>query len=162
MKKLYFDETENNKCIGIFMTDVEIISAGTTIYAMPITDKNYQYQEIAHHYDIHFIFEDNIPMIPFYTVPQIDIMATDSNGGFIGTLGHLSDLSSQSPICYIDINRQCYLIAPNGPAFLQNLSHWKNNLVPYNDVLFYDSKASAQKALDFITLQDINNKISPY
>lgn len=155
MKKVYFDETENHKCIGIFIRDTQVIRAGTTINAMPISDKNEQYKQIAEDYDLHFIFEDQIPNINFYTIPQIDIIATDSNGGYIGTIGQFTDLSAPNPICYIDANQNAYLIATNMQNLLQNLATWKNNLTPYKKITFYKSKTQAQQQLEFITIQDL-------
>ena len=98
MKKVYFDETEAHECMSLFIKDVEIIHAGTTVYSMPATHKNSEYKKFADEYDIHFIFDDDIPQINFYTIPQIDIMATDSQGGFIGTIGQMTDLESDAQI----------------------------------------------------------------
>lgn len=44
---------------------------------MDVTDKNQEYQRYAKDYDIQFIFDDNIPNIEFYTVPQVDVMAKE-------------------------------------------------------------------------------------
>ena len=65
MKKLYFDATEKNECIAIFSPQAEIVSAGTTVYAMPIKDWNEEYQRYADEYDIHFIFDNALPHIDF-------------------------------------------------------------------------------------------------
>ncbi len=154
MKTLYLDRT-GNRCIGISAKDINIVNAGTTIYAMPISDKNKEYNKIADKYDIHFIFDDNVPKIDFYTIPQVDIMATDSNGGYIGTIGQISDLESNAPICYIDKNRKCYLIAENGKMFLNVLSIWKTCLKEYNHITFYKSIDHAKQKVEFIDIPDI-------
>ena len=39
--------------------------------------------------------------VDFYAVPRVDIMAVDSRGGYIGTVGGLTDIESEFPICYI-------------------------------------------------------------
>lgn len=44
--------------------------------------KDDTYTMLADLYDIRFIFESNIPIVNFYTVPRIDIFATDSNNGY--------------------------------------------------------------------------------
>ena len=155
MKKLYFDATEKNECIAIFSPQAEIVSAGTTVYAMPIKDWNEEYQRYADEYDIHFIFDNALPHIDFYTVPQVDILAVDSNGGYIGTVGQQSDLESAAPICYIDKNRNCYLVANNGAAFLESVSAWKDNLKPYHEITFYKSKSDAEKVLTFVDRQTL-------
>ena len=97
-----------------------------------------------------FIFDDNIPKVSFYTVPQVDVFATDREGGLIGTVGSMTDLQSDLPICYINKNRECFLIATSGKEFLETTTNWKNNLKPYNEVIFYKSKLEAEKELRFI------------
>ena len=155
MKKLYLDVTEMKTCTSVSVKDAEVIRAGTTIYSMPVKDKSDEYQRFAQEYDIHFIFDDNIPQIGFYTVPQVDIMATDSDGGYIGTIGQQCDLESDAPICYIDSNRNCYLIAENGKEFLENAAVWKNCLKAYESIVFYNSKADAEKELEFVNIHSL-------
>ena len=152
MKKVYLDVTELKECTSVWMKDVEIIRAGTTIYSMPIRHRNAEYQRYADEYDIHFIFDDNIPVIDFYTIPQIDILATDSNGGYIGTIGQMSDLESNAPIGYIDKDRRCYLISKTGKEFMERVSSWKDALEPYDEIKFYSSKADAMKENEFLIL----------
>lgn len=145
MEKLYIDAVSSKDCTAIFIRDVEVIFAGTTVYSMPVAEKNEEYQRYADEYDIHFLFDDDIPVIDFYTVPQVDIMAVDSNGGYIGTVGQISDLESNAPICYIDNHRNCYLAAENGADFLEHASVWKKHLKPYEGIKIYDTKADAEK-----------------
>ena len=150
MKKLYFDETEAHECMSLFIKDVEIIHAGTTVYSMPAAHKNSEYRKFADEYDIHFIFDDDIPHINFYTIPQVDIMATDSQGGFIGTIGQMTDLESDAQICYIDNERNCYLIAENAKDFINCAPVWRNCLKDYNGITFYNSKSDAEKVVEFV------------
>ena len=63
MKK-YID-VEEWDCTSVFIKDVDIVAAGNTVYSMQIKDKNDEYQKIAKKYDVHFIFDDNIPQIDF-------------------------------------------------------------------------------------------------
>lgn len=150
MKKSYLDVVELDECTSVFAKDVDIISAGTTISSMPVEYRNQEYQRYADEYDVHFIFDDHIPRIDFYAVPQVDIMAVDSNGGYIGTRGQISDLDAAEPICYIDSEKKCFLAAQNGRDFLKNIATWKNRLKPYHDITFYGTKAEAEKELEFI------------
>lgn len=83
IKTVYYDATTLNECIGVLSSSIKVMAAGTTIYSMPCNEKNNEYEKYAKEYDIHFIFADIIPHINFYTIPQVDIMATDSLGGFI-------------------------------------------------------------------------------
>lgn len=150
MKK-YID-MEEWKCTSVFIKDVDIVAAGNTVYSMQIKDKNDEYQEIAKKYDVHFIFDDNIPQIDFYTIPYIDIMATDSFGGYIGTIGEVSSFESRAPICYISKEKQCYMIADNFKAFMQHLDSWKNQMTLEETVVFYKTKSEAKAANEFLDL----------
>lgn len=159
MKKMYLDVTETDGCIGVLVKDVEIVFAGTTVYSMSARHKNEEYQRYADEYDIHFIFDDNMPEIDFYTIPQVDILATDSKGCYIGTIGNTSDLQSDAPICYIDKNTwKSYLIAESGEEFLKKASTWKESLEPYDGVTFYHSKEDAMKENEFINIDEFKEE----
>lgn len=150
MKK-YIDQEEWN-CTGVFVKGVEITAAGNTIHSMQIKDKNDEYQKIAEKYDIHFIFDDHIPKLDFYTIPYIDIMATDSFGGYIGTIGGTSGFESREPVCYISKEKQCYVAADNFNVFMQHLDSWKNQMTAEETVAFYKTKSDAKAANDFLEL----------
>lgn len=155
VRKVYLDITEFTEATSVFVKDAEVILAGTTINSMSANDRNKEYQRYASDYDIHFIFDDCIPYMGFYTVPLVDIMAKDSVGGFIGTVGQKCDLESNAPICYINTDLECFLIASSGKEFLENIESWKNNLKPYDKITIYGSKGEAEKELEFIVLPGI-------
>ncbi len=157
-KKVYLDMTEMKSCTSVWMKDAEIIPAGATVYSMPSKHKNEEYERFAREYDIHFIFDDNIPVIDFYTIPRVDIFATDSEGGYMGTVGQMTDLEGDAPICYIDRKRKCYLICKSGKDFLQKASSWKISMELYTEVEFYPSKAEAMNDNDFLDLSESENK----
>lgn len=147
--------SKSTECIGFIAMDAEVIPAGVTVYAMDIRDKNSDYQKYADEYDIHFIFEDNVPPINFYTVPRVDIFATDGSGGLLGTVGATTDLDAAAPICHIAQNGACSLIADSLSALLQSLvpgGDWKAAITPCNGVTFYKSREEAQRTLDFLSL----------
>lgn len=152
MNIVYLDMTKRANCPAMYIEDIKIITSGTTVYHMSANDKNETYQQYADEYDIHFIFDDNIPELSFYTVPQVDVFATDSEGGLIGTVGSSTDLQSDLPICYINKNKECFLIATSSKEFLETADNWKNNIKPYNEVIFYASKLEAEKELRFINI----------
>ena len=151
--KIYIDATEQG-CTSVWMKDTEIIPAGTTVYSMPVKHKNEEYERFAKEYDIHFIFNDNIPVIDFYTIPRVDIFATDSAGGYIGTIGKMTDFESDASICYINKEKNCYLICKEGKNFLQVVSFWKEVLEPYEEIIFYASKMDAISKNKFIDLSE--------
>lgn len=154
MSKVYLDTTELQlsgiSFVGI--EDTEIILAGTIINSMDINEKNDEYQRYADDYDIQFIFDDCIPSLRFYTVPLVDIVAKDSDGGFIGSLGQQFDLESDSPICYINKELECFIVSKNITEFLENVESWKKNLMLYDKITFYTSKGEAESKLEFFNL----------
>ena len=160
MKKLFLDVTSASKngAIGVFLKDTEIIQAGTTIYSMPTELKDEEYQKFADCYDIHFIFDDRVPEIDFYAVPYVDIMAVDSQGGYIGTVGGLTDLESEFPICYIDKNRKVFRIADNFRSFVANCENWREHWKPWNDVKLFSSKNEAMKEYEFVDIDTLMHK----
>ncbi len=157
MKKVYLDRSKNIGAISIFMADAEVISAGTTIYSMSIKEKNKEYKRFATEYDIHFIFDDNIPEVAFYTVPQFDIMAIDSCGGFIGTIGGFTDMESNMPIGYIDKDKKCYLISNNSKDFMKRVADWKNHLSIYEDMMIFGDIEDAKRVLEFFDFQRLED-----
>lgn len=153
MNKVYLDVTKRKNCPAICIEkDREVITSGITVYQMDSNDKNETYQQYADEYDIHFIFDDDIIKLSFYAVPQVDVFATDSEGGLIGTVGSFTNLQRDLPICYINKNKECFLIANSGKEFLETTKNWKSNLKPYNEVIFYESKLEAEKELRFINI----------
>lgn len=157
MKKVYVDMTENKNCVSIFLKNTDVIQTGTTIYSMPVTDNNTEYQKIADEHDVHFIFDDNIPRIDFYTIPFLDIMAIDSDGGYICTVGEISDLDSNAPICYIDRCKKAFFIADNFKIFLDKIANWKSELQPYDKIQFFPSKEEARKIYEFFDVNTLKS-----
>ena len=71
MEKLYLDRTEIPGNTVLITANAVIINAGTTVYSMPVSCKAPEYDRYAAEFDIHFIFDDNLPQTDFYTVPLI-------------------------------------------------------------------------------------------
>jgi len=151
LRKVYFDKAvSKNACSSVYVKDAEVIAAGTTVYSMSVREKNAEYQKYANLYGIHFIFDDTLLKIDFYAVPQVDVFATDGQGGLFGTIGKTSDLSDDAPICYIDKSRKCFVVAENGSAFLAAAGSWKLHLCPCEEIMIYRSKEDAKQQLEFI------------
>lgn len=159
MRKVYLDMTQANMCISVYVKDAEVILAGTTVNAMSVKYKNSEYQRFAEEYDIHFIFEEDIPRIDFYTVPMVEIFAVDSADGYIGSVGQTTDLQGDIPICYIDRNKRCYLIADNGKEFLKKADQWKENLAPYGDIEFFESFDAAREKYEFLDRTELEEDL---
>lgn len=88
---------------------------------------------------------------------QNNIIAIDSEGGFIGSLGQQFDLECDAPICYINRDLECFIVSENAAEFLKNIESWKKNLKLYDKVTFYHSKTEAERELQFIDLTDLHS-----
>lgn len=155
MRKLYQDRTAFSGGIVVNLEDTEIISAGTTIHSMGVHNRNEEYQTYANDYDIQFIFDDDIPHLEFFTVPHVEIMAKDSKGGFVGLVYQQGVSENNAPICYINMDLECFIISENIEDFLSKIGTWQDNMKPYDKITIYRSKAEAETELEFIDLSDI-------
>lgn len=159
MKKIYLDMTEATMCIGACVTDAEVIPAGAVVSSMSVKHKNSEYERYAREYDIHFIFDDKVPVVDFYTIPMVEIFATDSEGGYIGSVGQAPDLQKEIPICYIDKEHNCYLIAESGKEFLDKVSDWKLQLRPYAKIAFFASLEEAKRKYEFLDREAMEQEL---
>ena len=162
MEIVYYDieEFENESFSNAFvLKNMKPIPAGTSIFSMPDTIKNGKWKSFADKYDIHFIFDNAIPEVKFYAVPQFHIIATDSNGGLIGIIGGKDSLNTHLPIGYVSPERKCYLISPSGNSFLENINQWKQLLKPYNTLTLFNSKEAAKKEENFLDLKQIKSEM---
>ena len=145
MERVYIDMSQvDGSCVGVFVSGKEVVPVGTTVYSMPVEDRDEEYQRYADEYDIHFIFDDRM----------VDIMAWDSEGGYIGTVGGTTDMESDLPICYIDKDRKTYLIAADLKEFLENCKNWKSELKLCEEIEIFTSKEEANKKYTFISMDN--------
>ena len=163
MKRLFLDVTSSNYngangAICVILKDAEIIQAGTTIYSMPTELMDEEYQKFIDCYDIHFIFDNMALNVDFYAVPRVDIMAVDSRGGYIGTVGGLTVIESEFPICYIDTNRKIFRLAAHFKNFVNASADWQKQLQPCDDVKLFSSKSEAAKEYEFIDIDPLLRK----
>ena len=156
MKKVYVDKNEMPGATSLWMKDVEIEWAGVVVYSMSVEDKDENYQRYEEQYDIQFIFDDKQPNIDFYTVPMVEIFAIDSEGGYIGSVGESVDYESTAPICYINKNKECYLIAENFKYLIDNPENWKQKMQPYYEIEIFSSKEDAEKNFEFLDVNQMN------
>ena len=159
MKKVYLDVTQANMCISVYVNNAKVVLAGTSVASMSVKHKNSEYHRFAEEYDIQFIFDDNVPKIEFYAIPMVEIFAVDSTGGYICSLGQATNFKKEIPICYIDKDRNCYLIADKGNDFLKNISECKLKMTPYMDIEFFDSLDAAKKKYEFLNRDSIEQEL---
>jgi hypothetical protein len=154
---LYMDFSGTEGAIGYISDGEPVIPVGVSINAMPMSIKKKEcelYQQFAKRNDVHFLFEDNIPTVDFYAVPWVDVAATDSNGGYIASVGESFSLSDSMPLIYISAKRECFLITRDSMQFLSIASVWKKHLMPYKDVTLYPSKEAAMEDFPIINVVD--------
>lgn len=154
---VYMDFSGTEGAVGYIADGEPVIPVGVSISAMPMSVKQKeweQYQQFAKENDVFFLFEDNVPTIDFYAVPRVDIVATDSAGGLIGSVENTFDLSHSVPLIYLSPDRECFLITADSTQFLSMASQWKKNLVPYNGVRLYPSKEEAMADFPIVNVVD--------
>ena len=154
---IYMDFSGTDGAIGFISDGEPVIAVGVSIHAMPMSVKKKEwelYRQFAIDNDVHFLFEDNVPVVDFYAVPRVNIAAVDSEGGFIGSVGEIFDLSASVPLVYISPQRECFLITQDSTNFLSMASEWKQHLIPYCGVTLYPSKEAAMADFPIINVVD--------
>lgn len=153
----YIDLTKTEGCIGILPENGEsIVLTGVSVCSMPLSVKQKEgrlYADFAQKYGIQFLFDDDIPSIDFYTVPRLDIAATDCKGGFIASVGDPFDLSQSVTLVYISPDKNCYLITNDSTEFLAIVHDWRSRLSPFRKVEIFDSKDQAKEKYDIIDFE---------
>ena len=153
----YVDLTKTEGCIGLLAENGEtIVLTGVSVNSMPLSVKESEgelYADFAAKYGIHFIFDDDIPEIDFYSVPRLDIGARDNDGGFIASVGEPFSLRDPVPLIYISADRKCYLLTKNATEFLSIVYDWKDRLTPFEEVVLYPSKDDARKNYEIIDFE---------
>ena len=148
-KKVYFDLSDCDGPTAVFSTDAEFIPAGTVVNAMPVRHKQEVFRRFSEALDIQFIFEDRIPWVDFYSVPYLEVIALDSQGGWIGTLGE------DAPVVYVDADKKCWKIADNIHLFLSVTPGWKRHMTPWEHVRIYPSLEAAKQELEFVDIHNL-------
>ena len=154
---IYMDFSGTEGAVGFISDGEPVIPVGVSINAMPMSVKKKEwelYQQFAKDNDVHFLFEDNVPIVDFYAVPRVDIAATCSNGGLIASVGESFDLHSNIPLIYISPTRECFLITEDATQFLSIAAEWQTRLTPYHEVKLYPSKAAAMDEFPIVNIVD--------
>ena len=154
MRKIYIDRNSVPGPTSVWIKDAEVIWAGAVLSSMNVKHKNEDYKKIASKHDVHFIFDDEIPVVDFYTVPLVDIFAMDSTGGYIGSIGEAAYFGSNATICYISPQKECFFIADNFSEFINHLNVWNEHMVPYNELEFFCSKEDAENKYEFLDMSE--------
>ena len=97
MRTIYIDygEVSQSGPLGIFSCEVQILYAGTVLHTeqAKVRAEVPQYQEMAERAGIYFFFEDEeLPEIPFYAVPSLELVARDREGNWYGRAEDLGEI----------------------------------------------------------------------
>ena len=133
-----------------------IVLTGVSVCSMPLSVKKREgelYADFARKYGIHFLFDDKKPEIGFYSVPWVEIGATDGEGGFIASVNDSFSLRDGGPMIYISPEKECFLITEDSSRFLSIASHWRNRLIPYDGVKLYTTKDLAKAEYNIIDFE---------
>lgn len=153
----YVDMTNLNECMAILPNPGDtIVLTGVSINSMPMSVKRREgelYADFARKYGIHFIFDDEKPDIDFYSVPRLDIAATDGNGGFIASLEEPFDLRHPVPLVYISPERKGYLITGDSSEFLSIADSWRSHLTPCDSFRLFATKEMAKAEYNIVDFE---------
>ena len=135
MRTIYIDygEVSQSGPLGIFSCEVQILYAGTVLHTeqAKVRAEVPQYQEMAERAGIYFFFEDEeLPEIPFYAVPSLELVARDREGNWYGRAE--------------DLGEGVYCVTPEGAAFRVEL--WE----PVPELRVYPSKAEAAREVELV------------
>lgn len=153
-RRKYFDASVEEQTVSVIVDGVAVSPAGTTVYAMPVSDRNSEYVRIEEKYGLHFIFEDNIPKLDFYAVPLFDVMAVDDHGGFLGMVGGRCNLDDDRPIIYVSERMEAFELTFTAREFLTNISEWNVGMKPSNALAIFSCKEDAEQVFDFNRIGD--------
>ena len=155
----YFDMTNVHGCIGFIPENGEkIVLTGVSISAMPLSVKRKEaqaYEQFAQAYGIRFLFEDDTPNVPFYSVPRLDIAAVDDSGGFIASVVEPFCLDESVPLVYISKECRCYLITDDSTKLLSIAHCWRDQLQPYAEVQLFPTKDDARMVYNIEDVEKI-------
>ena len=150
--------TNVNACIGILPDPGEtVVFTGVSVYSMPLSIKRRegeQYADFARKFGIRFIFDDEKPVIDFYTVPWIEIGAADGSGGFFASVNGPFSLRDAVPLVYISPNRECFLLTEDSRQFLNMAPDWSTRLTPWDGIQIYPTKAQAKAEYGIVDLEN--------
>jgi len=149
---------------GIIVTNdglqQDVIYTGKSVLSMPVSNKiETSYQILADEYNVCFIFDDNIPKLQFYPVPQLLIFAIDSLGGcFVSTNTAMDIKEEDAPIYYIDNNLRVFYLSSNLLRFLEIVVFcpmWKEKLGLTCDSMLF-AKQGQEHLIRTLNLQNNN------
>lgn len=143
---LYIDVTNKAGWFGIISPDQEFVFAGSQFVFLDKDDDMAIVETFARDYDCHFFLDGDQPTLPFYSVPAVEIVALDSQAGYI--------CLTADKVLYVNSDHVAFEIAESWDDFLNNPHDWQKRLVPYDGMRLYPSKEAAEKDIQFFDLDE--------
>ena len=158
MRTIYVDcgEVSQSGPLGIFSCEVQILYAGTVLHTeqAKVRAEVPQYQEMAERAGVFFFFEDeDIPNAPFFTVPYMELVARDRDGGWYGRAESIGD--------------GVYCVTPDGAVFLvsEGMERFSGRLLageevrelwePALELTVYPSKTAAAQVVELVPVEEL-------
>ena len=158
MRTIYVDcgEVSQSGPLGIFSCEVQILYAGTVLHTeqAKVRAEVPQYQEMAERAGIFFFFEnEELPEIPFYAVPSLELVARDREGNWYGRAE--------------DLGEGVFCVTPEGAAFRvsERMGRFSGRLLageevrelwePVPELRVYPSKAEAAREVELVPLEKL-------
>ena len=145
-KTVCFDRTGIQGAMSVLLSGARVVPAGTIVSAMPVKYRQEPYISLEQKLNVHFIYADNIPEVPFYSVPMSEVIAYDHLGGYLGISGE------DETLLYIHASGACWYLGENAQTLLSLPSDWRDHRLPYSGLKLYPSKESAMAQLEFLKL----------
>ena len=153
MRTIYVDlgELDQSGALGLISSKVQILPAGAVIRTeqAEIRAEVPRYQEMAERAGVFFFFEDEeLPEIPFYAVPSLELVARDREGNWYGRAE--------------DLGEGVYCVTPEGTAFRvsEDMGRFSSRLLageevrelwePVPELRVYPSKAEAAREVELV------------
>ena len=158
VRTIYVDlgELDQSGALGLFSSKVRILPAGAVIRTeqAEIRAEVPRYQEMAERAGVFFFFEDEeLPEIPFYAVPSLELVARDREGNWCGRSE--------------DLGEGVYCVTPEGAAFRvsERMGRFSSRLLageevrelwePVPELRVYPSKAEAAREVELVPLEEL-------
>ena len=151
----YFDR-QGLDGTGVIFNGKSVVFTGISIHTEPDQYRENDALTPFSKEAFHFFFDDDVPNLNFYAVPELCIIGYDSTGGYFATTAEDFSFQDNSPLFYVSAENRVYSIKGESSQLLTGQYHWRENLEPSDDVKIYPSKLMAEKEFDIHDADEIN------
>ena len=164
MKKLYLDypvydryreQTDADEAVTLDLEGgtYRLVKAGTEILALRGDPGDPCYREMAGKSGLRFIFEGNVPEIPFYAVPYLCLIGRDEKGGFFAVRNRPDPeewfFDEAEPVYHIPGRKRVFFAAGSMEELTGAGSSWRGGLRESKKIRLYPSREAAERSRPF-------------